>query len=159
MHIRLIEMKKSLLFGICIMLLAVIIAGCTNNLGQPKIELSTTSFDLGDINPNEGIRTETFFVKNTGNSLLKIISVSTSCGCTEAEVKSNEILPEEQTELIVNYDPSVHPDFVGKIKRVIYIKSNDPLNEEIELEIIGYSLPSKNQSGEPEELDKEGKDE
>ncbi len=135
-------MKKNLLLGICMVFLAVIIAGCTNNLGPPKIELSTTSFDLGDIASDEGIRTETFFVKNTGDTLLKINSVSTSCGCTEAEVESEEIPPGEQTKLIVNYDPSVHPGLVGKITRIVYIKSNDPLNEEIELELVGNSLPS-----------------
>lgn len=118
-------------------MLLVVISGCTSKLGSPKIELSTTSFDLGDINPNEGIRTETFFVKNTGTSLLKILSVSTSCGCTEAEVELEEIPPGEQTKLIVNYDPSVHPELIGRIKRIVYIKSNDPLHEEVELELTG----------------------
>ncbi len=139
-------MKKSLLLGICIIFL-VFISGCTGNLGPPRIELSAYSFDLGDINPDEGIRTETFFVKNTGNSLLSIISVSTSCGCTEAEVESEGILPGEQTKLIVNYDPSVHPGLTGNIKRVVYVKSNDPLQEEVELELTGNILPKTN-SGE-----------
>ena len=140
-------MEKNLLLVICIMFLAVVMAGCTNNLGQPKIELSTTSFNLGDINPDNGIRTEEFFVKNIGDSLLKISSISTSCGCTEAEVESKEINPGEQTKLIVNYDPSVHPGLTGKIKRIVYIKSNDPLQEEVELELIGNSLLSSKLEG------------
>ncbi len=135
-------MKNNLLLGICIIFLGFIISGCTNTLKSPKIELSTASFDLGDINPGDGIITETFFVKNTGDALLKITSVSTSCGCTEAEVESKEIIPGEQTKLIIDYDPSVHPGLVGKITRIVYIKSNDPLNEEIELELVGNSLPS-----------------
>lgn len=137
--------RKALICGI-VVLLIIVISGCTANLGSslqsPKIELSTNSFDLGDINPDEGNRIETFFIKNIGDAPLKIISVSTSCGCTEAEVESEEILPGEQTKLTVTYDPSVHPGLVGKIKRVVYIKSNDPSNKEVELELVGNSLPS-----------------
>jgi len=129
-------------------------SGCSASLKSAKIELSTNSFDLGDINPDNGDRVETFFVKNMGNAPLKIISISTSCGCTEAKAASEEIQPGEKTELIVKYDPSVHPGLVGKIKRVVYIKSNDPLNEEVELELIGNSLPSSNQSKEkPDSLE------
>lgn len=134
-------MKKGILSTIGVMFLVILISGCSNTLKSPKIELSTTSFDLGDINPNEGIRTETFFVRNIGDAPLKIISVSTSCGCTEAEVESEEIYPGEQTKLIVYYDPSVHPELTGKIKRIIYVKSNDLFQEEVELELTGNILP------------------
>lgn len=136
-------MKKRL-FIAGMLIFAVLVSACATESG-PKIELSTTSFNLGDINPDEGTRTETFYVKNTGDSILVISSVSTSCGCTEAEVGSEEILPGEQTELVVHYDPTVHPGIVGEIKRVVYIKSNDPSNEEVELELIGNSLPSSEQ--------------
>lgn len=138
-------MKKEMLLIIGIMIIGAIITGCSNKF--PKIELSTTSFDLGDINPDDGNRVETFFVKNVGNAPLKIISVSTSCGCTEAEVESEEVLPGEQTKLIVTYDSSVHPELVGKIKRIVYIQSNDPFQEEAELELTGNILPKTN-SGE-----------
>lgn len=142
-------MRKETLL-ICLVVVTIIVAGCSDKVGAPKIKLNTQTFDLGDINPDEGIRTETFYVKNMGDELLKIASVSTSCGCTEAEVESDEILPGEQTKLTVNYDPSVHPGLVGKIKRIVYIKSNDPLNQEIKLELTGNSLPSEEHSEEDE---------
>lgn len=132
-------MKKIILFGICIGFLALVLGGCANT-GPAKIELSTDSYDLGDIDPSGGIRIEEFYVKNTGGEILKINSVSTSCGCTQAMVESNELQPGEETKLIVEYDPSVHPGLVGRIKRIIYIKSNDPFNEEVELELVGNSL-------------------
>ncbi len=144
MQTRLIsKMKiKNKLLMIGIMIFIIVVSGCSTTLSAPRIELSTNSFDLGDINPDEGNRVETFFVKNIGGSPLNIISVSTSCGCTEAEVESEEILPGEQTKLTVTYDPSVHPGLVGKMERVVYIKSNDPVNKEVELELVGNSLPS-----------------
>jgi rhodanese-related sulfurtransferase len=125
----------------------IFITGCS--AAPPNIALSTNSYDLGDINPDGGVITETFFIKNIGDSPLIIESVSTSCGCTEAEVDSKEIPSGGQTKLIINYDPSVHPGLVGKIKRIVYIQSNDPLNKEVELELVGNSLPSS----QPKEID------
>ncbi len=145
------KMKKGILIGGVLVLLAFI-TSCSAS-GPPKIELSANYFDFGDINPDGGIITKTFSVKNTGKDSLKIISISTSCGCTEAEIDSKEILPGKEAKLTVNYDPSVHPGLTGKIKRIVYIKSNDPLNEEIELELVGNSLPSSKSK----EINSEGK--
>jgi len=135
-------MKKKILILLGLMVLISLVAGCSGELGGPKIELSATSFDLGDINPDDGNRVETFFVKNVGGTPLNIISVSTSCGCTEAEVESKDIFPGEQTKLTVTYDPSVHPGLTGRINRIVYIKSNDPVQKEVELRLVGNSLPS-----------------
>jgi len=137
---RWIKMNTNILIIGLIGIVLVVISGCGNSTA--KIELNTNSFDLGDIQPDDGIRTEVFSVKNSGTSLLTISSISTSCGCTEAEVQSKEIQPGEQTALTVTYDPLVHPGLVGKIKRMVYIQSNDILNPEIELELVGNSLPS-----------------
>jgi hypothetical protein len=134
-------MKKQTAF-IGILLFSMLIYGCSGKPGIPKIELSVTSFDLEDINPDEGKREEVFFIKNIGGAPLKILSVSTSCGCTVAEVELEEIPPGKQTPLTVIYDPSVHPGLVGKIKRIVYVQSNDPVQEEVELELIGNVLPS-----------------
>ena len=129
------RLTKKIWLLLAIWIVAIIISGCS--AVAPRIELSASSFDFGDINPADGLRTETFFVKNTGGAILNIASVSTSCGCTDAEVHSEKIQPGEQTTLTVTYDPSVHPELTGKIKRVVYVKSDDPLKEEIELEITG----------------------
>jgi hypothetical protein len=141
-------MKTGLLLALIMgVLLVVVVSGCTSGPATPRIELSTTSFDLGNVDPDNGIRTETFFVKNTGNAVLEITSVSTSCGCTEAEVEAEEILPGKQAKLTVEYDPSVHPNLTGKIERVVYVQSNDPLQEEVELEITGNILKHVGEKG------------
>ncbi|MDP3980385.1 MAG: DUF1573 domain-containing protein [Chlamydiota bacterium] len=127
---------------ISIALLTLIIAGCNNRPATPKIELNVNYFDMGNIYPDKEKRSEIFYLKNTGGAPLKIISVSTSCGCTEAETESNEIVPGKQIQLTVTYDPSVHPGLVGRIKRIIYVQSNDPLREEIELELVGNMMPA-----------------
>ncbi len=140
------NLRKTKLASLCgLLALVVLVSSCSNQTAIPKIELSTTSFDLGSIDPNQGVRTEIFWIKNSGGETLRIVSVSTSCGCTKARVESEEIAPGEQTQLIVSYDPSVHPELTGKIERVVYIKSNDPLQEEVELNLVGEVLPENNQ--------------
>ena len=128
-------MKKKTVILIIIGILAIFISGCSHKLSSPKIELNVASFDLGDINPDDGIRTETFFVKNTGSSLLKIISVSTSCGCATAELEMLIISPGESTTLTVLFDPDFHEEPEGRFSRTVFLETNDPANPEAELKI------------------------
>ncbi len=130
---------KVLLLVTLLTALGVIVSSCTTAV--PQIELSTTSFNLGDINPADGIRTESFGVKNIGTAPLNITGVSTSCGCTKAEVDKEVLQPGEQAQLTVSYDPRIHKGLVGPIKRIVYIQSNDPLQQEVSLALIGNMLP------------------
>jgi len=142
MLIKLIKNKYSLLSLTVISLFLLV--GCVDQVEAPSIKLSETFLDLGNINPDEGLRIEEFYVQNTGSKNLEIYSVSTSCGCTKAEVDDEIISLGETTKLTVTYDPSIHPDLIGKMERVVYVKSNDPKNEEVELTLVGNSLPSSN---------------
>lgn len=141
--------KKKLMLTGLLVIISLLIIGCATKFESPvqKIKLSTTSYDMGDIDPSKGKWTEIFFIKNVGAQPLEILAVSTSCGCTEAEVEDQEIAPGEQTKLLVTYDPDVHPGLTGPIKRVIYIKSNDPLQKEVELELTGNIILEGDVSG------------
>ncbi|HID27166.1 MAG TPA: DUF1573 domain-containing protein, partial [Methanosarcinales archaeon] len=94
-----------------------------------------------------------YSVKNEGNTDLIIESISTSCGCTQASLEVNgikspyfgmhnnptnwsqKLLPGEIGELEVIYDPNHHPEFRGYATRIIYIKSNDPIDFQKEVRI------------------------
>jgi len=110
----------------------------------PKIMLSATSFDAGDIDPAKGIWEKKFSIRNEGNAPLIIEGISTSCGCTKAKAAEEKIKPGKETELNVTYDPSTHPGLTGRIERIVYISSNDPENPETELKITGNVLPLEN---------------
>jgi len=100
----------------------------------PRIEIVPSSYDFGVI-PYRAVEVS-FTVRNTGGSPLKIEGVSTSCGCTRAEVKKEELLPGEETELLVTFDPNLMEErLTGRIYRVVYVKSNDPERPEVEVEI------------------------
>jgi hypothetical protein len=102
--------------------------------GGPKIVVSPGFKDLGDVT-KEGFN-YTFTVKNAGKKPLKIGRVSTSCGCTLATIESELIMPNERTDLLVTFNPKLMEEEVrGEVSRIIFIRSNDPENPELEIKI------------------------
>ncbi len=109
---------------------AVVYAKATAGPGQ--IELSATQLDWGSV-PNTGPVSRDFQVRNGGRGWLDITGVSTSCGCTTAEVASLHLAPGESTTLHVTFDPLVHNGETGKFMRVVYVRSSDPKTPEANL--------------------------
>jgi hypothetical protein len=119
-------------------------------LDHPSIEVSPTEYDFGNI--PRGVSTATFQIWNSGEVDLKLTGVSTSCGCTSAVIKYRGItspvfgmhnnpkdwnmivLPGETAVLEVSYDSDLHPDS-GAVQRAVYIKSNDPFNSEVQVDL------------------------
>jgi len=93
----------------------------------PHLAITPASYDFGQI-PYTKVETD-FQIKNTGGSMLQILSVSTSCGCTTAEASSQTLLPGQSARLHVTFDPRLMGE-KGEILRMIYIKSNDPSRPE-----------------------------
>lgn len=105
--------------------------GGVDNL--PKIEVSPQSFDFGEVEYGK-VAGYTFKVRNTGSEILEIKRVATSCACTTAKILKEKLNPGEETELLVSYDTaamgrSAHG--MGKQERIIYVKSNDPVNPQV----------------------------
>ena len=74
-------------------------------------------------------------MRNVGRGKLEIAGVSTSCGCTTAEVADRQLAPGEATELKVTYDPQAHNGATGEFMRIVYVRSNDPETPEATLTI------------------------
>jgi hypothetical protein len=125
----------SLIFaGIGVVIAASALYGFTQSTGTPQIEVTPASYDFGSIEPE--LVNHTFTVKNTGGAPLLIKRVSTSCGCTKATIDSEEIAPGQTTDMLVTFDPNLMEGGVeGDVLRVVYIKSNDLENPEVEIEI------------------------
>lgn len=99
-----------------------------------RIELSATEFDFGTV-PNTGVVSQAFQVRNAGEGPLHIDGVSTSCGCTTAQIARRELAPGESTRLTVTYDPLAHDGALGEFMRVVYIRSDDPGTPEATLTV------------------------
>lgn len=106
---------------------------------RPKIEFKPMSFDFGEIEYGQIVE-HSFKVKNSGKEVLEIRKLATSCACTTAEINKERINPNEEAELLVRYDSGAMsgPHARGKQERIIYIRSNDPLNPQIEIMIYAY---------------------
>lgn len=101
---------------------------------EPKIKVIPSSWDFGEM-PYEKVE-KVFTLKNTGNALLEIKGISTSCGCTNGIVEEETIMPGKSTNLLVTFDPNLMDEEVlGEALRVVYIKSNDPNQPEVEVKI------------------------
>lgn len=125
--------KPRLMFITIVFLPALILAGCNWGGGDPQVKVSPVGFDFGDIGSDSV--TTTFAVSNQGNGPLQIESVTTSCGCTTAEISHQTIGPGESANLTVNFDPQAHAGAVGQFLRSVYLRTNDPANPEVEVQI------------------------
>lgn len=117
-------------------LLVLVIFVLFFSISTPKISVEPTSFNFGFVEKEKGNANHEFEVKNIGNADLEILTTSTSCGCTTAKLGKNILKPGESTNLTVSFNPNFHKEPEGSFERVVYIKSNDPENKEIEVTIF-----------------------
>lgn len=97
----------------------------------PRVEFRENSWNFGPIKQGEVVEHE-FVFRNAGNALLVIKKVSTSCGCTAALVSQKEIAPGKEGRIKVTFDSR---GYFGKVRKYIYVESNDPKNPRLELTI------------------------
>ncbi len=108
----------------------LLLAACGG--GEPDIDLAESQTDLGTVINGEILEFEVV-VENLGSGELLIEAVTTSCGCTTAEVTPSAIAPGGTGLLEIRYDSGAHgPDEVGQIMRQVFVASNDPDEAEVE---------------------------
>lgn len=113
---------------------------------SPNIAASPTFYDFGDVAQSGGPVSTTFEIQNTGNEILELYRLSTSCGCTTAEMDMSPLAPGETRVMQVTFDPLVHPNQLGSITRIVYLQTSDPVLAELEIELVGNVV----KFGEPE---------
>ncbi len=116
---------------------ALTLAGCGG--GQPDITVAAARHDFGQVKQGDVVTTE-IAMRNKGTGDLKIEAVSTSCGCTTAQVQPEVIPSGGEGRLIIHYNSGAHPD-KGPVQRHIYIASNDPDKAEVEVIITADVQP------------------
>ena len=101
---------------------------------RPEISITPEFFDFGEIEYGE-LAEYIFKIKNSGEEILEIRKVATSCACTTAKTTKEKIEPGEEVELLVTYDTGAMsgPHGKGEQERIIYVKSNDPVNPQAEV--------------------------
>ena len=149
--------RRSRSLGLLLGLLVLALAGGYGYLRSgvptpPRLEVTPEAIDFGEIPPTEKAVVE-YTVRNAGGSPLEIVRVSTSCGCTTAEIEKTTLLPGETATLRVTFDPQVmYTEGLSEeeILRIVYLKSNDPERPEVEVELRGrvaFAADSNSDSG------------
>jgi hypothetical protein len=106
------------------------------NSGQPSINVEATNLDLGDV-VNGDIVIRELAVRNEGEADLAIESIITSCTCTQATVNPMTIPAGQSGILHIEFDSGFHgPDLTGPLIRQVFIKSNDPQQPEVQVELL-----------------------
>lgn len=121
---------------VAILVLVVIGGGYLYKTSQkPIIQVLPATYDFGSVSQKNGKVSTEFIVKNVGKTPLKFNRVSTSCGCTVAEIDKSDLASGEGRKMKVTFDPNAHKDQYGPIARVVYMQTNDPEKSELEVQI------------------------
>ena len=105
----------------------------------PAIKFDKTSHDFGEIRDGDIVETA-FTFTNSGDSDLKIINASGSCGCTVPEYpREIPIKPGESSVIKVKFDSSNKP---GMQMKTVTLVTNTSKGKEL-LNIKAFVLPKK----------------
>jgi hypothetical protein len=100
---------------------------------QPKIFVDKTKINMGVIYNGETKKTR-IVIKNIGSDSLKIVGVTTSCGCTTAKRPKDYLRRGEQDVVEIEFNST---GFRGKIEKHVSIMTNDPVAYTTEVTLIG----------------------
>lgn len=115
-------------------LLAVLaLAGCD---GAPDIDVAETH-DMGTVTKGE-IAAADLSVRNHGDGPLTVLGISTSCGCTKASLTPMVIPAGGEGRLRIEYDSAAHERDLGRIERSVFVSSDDPDEDDIQIRFVVF---------------------
>jgi hypothetical protein len=97
----------------------------------PRITFENMVCDLGQVPPKTKHVLE-FKFTNTGNEVLKITKVRSTCGCIISKLKKKEFAPGESETLQATYQSSARTE---KVKKYVFVYSNDEANPRVILTV------------------------
>lgn len=100
---------------------------------KPKLKVIPEFWDLGKIKGGSSYNL-TYKVYNSGKAPLKISNVRASCGCTNVNISTREVLPSRYATVEATFTSG---SMAGKVEKNIYIESNAPSQEIVTVKIKG----------------------
>jgi hypothetical protein len=129
-------MRRYTLTLVSLILLSIggLIAACSSE--PPDIDVAV-DYDLGTVVKGD-LAIADLPVRNLGDRPLNVLGVSTSCGCTKATLSPTTIPPQAEGNLHIVYDSDAHEEDLGAIERRVYISSDDPDEDEVQIKVIVF---------------------
>lgn len=163
-------MSKNIVIGVIVFSVLVVVGGyflanqgksattkavsySKSDQDKPRIEVKETLLDIGKMKVSEQKSVE-FAIKNSGQKPLQLFDISSSCGCTVAQVVIDgqesaefgmhgqsdyigEIGPGGEAKLKVTYRPYVMPVY-GSVGREVYVSTNDPDKPKLTFQVKAF---------------------
>lgn len=99
------------------------------SLPTPRIVFAETSHDFGRVEAGTTL-TNVFAFTNTGNAILEVREIQSSCGCAAAEDYTRRVLPGEAGRLTLVFEPGTKS---GQVVRHLRVVSNDASQPVVQL--------------------------
>ena len=104
----------------------------------PMAEVPETVFEFGNIEQGTSM-SHVFKIRNAGQLPLLVEVKSTTCKCTVGDLSKNEIGPNEETEVLLEWVAKTGP---GPFRHGAVLSTNDPTQSSIELTVEGQVVES-----------------
>lgn len=115
------------------------------SVSAAALKFDYISLQAPQMNEDDGIRTFSYPFKNVSNDTLLISKLVSTCSCASASCEKKLLLPGEEGEVVVRYNPKGHP---GKFERRVFVylgEDEDPsailrLNVDVQMgsDLSGY---------------------
>jgi hypothetical protein len=114
-------MKRAYL--VCAGLCLLLASGCFANA---PLSVDPHSWDFGQVKEGQVLQ-HSFVFRNDSGRTLNINNITTSCGCTTANIQKNMLLPGETTFLEVSFNTK---GYSGPTQELVYVNT-DSLDDPI----------------------------
>lgn len=94
---------------------------CAGMMAQPKLNFASTRHNYGTIKEDGGKQEAVFNFTNTGDSVLVLTRVQSSCGCTAAEYTRSPVPPGGKGFVKAVFDPK---GYSGRFAKSVTVYSN-----------------------------------
>ncbi len=111
-----------------------LLAACSPSV--PDIDVAT-ELDMGTVTKGDTAVAD-MAVRNQGSGPLTVVAVTTSCGCTKATLTPMTIPAGGEARLLVEYNSGLHESDSGKMSRFVFISSDDPDEEEVQIKLTVF---------------------
>lgn len=125
-----------------ILILLIVFASCSDEteteqkktyLGEPTIKFSKTTHNFGTLQEGEIVEC-VFKYTNTGEGMLRLLSVEADCGCTVPEFSTDALAPGDTGKIRVQFNSE---GFRNTIRKTIDVETNTK-ESYIELKLNAY---------------------
>ncbi len=111
-----------------------LLAACSPSV--PDIDVAT-DLDMGTVTKGD-MAVADMAVRNQGSGPLTVFAINTSCGCTKATLTPMIIPADGEAKLHVEYDSGLHELDFGQISRYVFIYSDDPDEEDVQIKFTVF---------------------